>query len=62
MISPLTRYMAPEVISDGVARGEKEYDVKADIYSMGIILNELLTGVTPYIEYPDETPWQVSKS
>ncbi|GJD11090.1 Serine/threonine-protein kinase STY46 [Galdieria sulphuraria] len=55
-------YMAPEVISDGYVENEKQYDMKADIYSMGIILNELLTGVTPYIEYPDATPWQIANT
>jgi serine/threonine protein kinase len=36
------RFMAPEVI-----RGE-HYDVRADIYSYGILFNELLTGMMPY--------------
>ncbi|KAK4529642.1 hypothetical protein CCYA_CCYA02G0499 [Cyanidiococcus yangmingshanensis] len=36
------RFMAPEVI-----RGE-HYDARADIYSYGILFNELLTGTMPY--------------
>jgi serine/threonine protein kinase len=36
------RFMAPEVI-----RGER-YDGRADIYSYGILFNELLTGIMPY--------------
>ncbi|GJQ15478.1 hypothetical protein GpartN1_g7269.t1 [Galdieria partita] len=55
-------YMAPEVISDGYVENEKQYDMKADIYSMGIILNELLTGVMPYAEYLEETPWQIANT
>nr|GEW56721.1 serine/threonine-protein kinase STY17-like [Tanacetum cinerariifolium] len=37
-------YMAPEVIRS------EPYDEKCDVYSFGIILNELLTGHYPYIE------------
>ncbi|KAI3705797.1 hypothetical protein L1987_76039 [Smallanthus sonchifolius] len=37
-------YMAPEVIRS------EPYDEKCDVYSFGIILNELLTGEYPYIE------------
>lgn len=37
-------YMAPEVIRS------QPYDEKCDVYSFGIILNELLTGQYPYIE------------
>nr|KYP43102.1 Putative serine/threonine-protein kinase/receptor R826 family [Cajanus cajan] len=37
-------YMAPEVICC------EPYDEKCDVYSFGIILNELLTGNYPYIE------------
>ncbi|XP_024958988.1 serine/threonine-protein kinase STY17-like [Cynara cardunculus var. scolymus] len=37
-------YMAPEVIRS------EPYDEKCDVYSFGIILNELLTGQYPYIE------------
>jgi len=36
--------MAPEVIRC------EPYDEKCDVYSFGIILNELLTGNYPYIE------------
>ncbi|KAL2489598.1 serine/threonine-protein kinase STY46-like [Forsythia ovata] len=37
-------YMAPEVIRF------EPYDEKCDVYSFGIILNELMTGEHPYIE------------
>ncbi|CAM0135887.1 hypothetical protein VKS41_001675 [Umbelopsis sp. WA50703] len=39
-------WMAPEVI-----KGE-EYDTSADIWSLGALLYELLTGSPPYSEYP----------
>ncbi|XP_027085005.2 serine/threonine-protein kinase STY17-like [Coffea arabica] len=37
-------YMAPEVVRCG------PYDEKSDVYSYGVILNELITGEHPYIE------------
>ncbi|XP_073120434.1 serine/threonine-protein kinase STY17-like [Henckelia pumila] len=37
-------YMAPEVISCGA------YDEKCDVYSFGVILNELVSGEYPYID------------
>ncbi|KAK4853065.1 hypothetical protein QYF36_003217 [Acer negundo] len=37
-------YMAPEVIRS------EPYNEKCDVYSFGIILNELITGDHPYIE------------
>ena len=39
-------YIAPEVLQ------LKEYGVAADVYSFGILLNEMLSGVVPY----DDTP------
>ena len=39
------KYAAPEVLQN------KKYSVQSDIYSMGIILYELVTGRTPF-EYP----------
>ncbi|CAM6106557.1 unnamed protein product [Calypogeia fissa] len=38
------RWMAPELISN------KHFSVKADVYSFGIILWEIVTGLTPYEE------------
>ena len=38
------RYMAPEVFR------HEPYDAKADVYSFGVLLNELLTGEEPYDE------------
>ena len=37
-------YMAPEVIRC------EPYDEKCDVYSFGVMLNELLTGHYPYVE------------
>jgi serine/threonine-protein kinase TNNI3K len=39
--------MAPEVIRC------EPYNEKCDVYSFGVILNELLTGKHPYIEIED---------
>lgn len=44
--------MAPEVIRC------EPYTEKSDIYSFGIILNELITGKYPYIEI-DYSPFKV---
>ncbi|KAK3436050.1 hypothetical protein EUGRSUZ_C00708 [Eucalyptus grandis] len=46
-------YMAPEVIQC------EPYDEKCDVYSFGIILNELITGEHPYIE-TDFGPAQIA--
>lgn len=45
------RWMAPEIIE------HKAYDQKADVYSFGIVLWELLTGSVPY---QDRTPLQAA--
>ncbi|XP_024401687.1 serine/threonine/tyrosine-protein kinase HT1 [Physcomitrium patens] len=45
------RWMAPEMIS------HKHYSKKVDVYSFGIVLWELVTGLVPY---PDMTPVQVA--
>lgn len=44
--------MAPEVIRS------EPYSEKCDVYSFSIILNELITGQYPYIEY-DYGPTEV---
>ncbi|XP_031739687.1 serine/threonine-protein kinase STY17 isoform X2 [Cucumis sativus] len=46
-------YMAPEVIRC------EPYTEKSDIYSFGIILNELITGKYPYIEI-DYSPFKIA--
>lgn len=46
--------MAPEVIKC------EPYDEKCDVYSFGIILNEIMTGEYPYIE-TDNTPTKVNQ-
>lgn len=48
-------YMAPEVIRC------EPYNEKCDVYSFGVILNELLTGNYPYIE-TEYGPTKVSSS
>ena len=45
------RWMAPEIIE------HKAYDQKADVYSFGIVIWELLTGNVPY---QDRTPLQAA--
>lgn len=45
------RWMAPEIIE------HKPYDKKADVFSFGIVLWELLTGKVPYA---DMTPLQAA--
>ena len=44
-------YMSPEQIDGG------EIDARSDIYSLGIIIYEMLTGKTPF---SGETPWSVA--
>lgn len=46
--------MAPEVIKC------EPYDEKCDVYSFGIILNEIITGEYPYIE-TDYSPTKVNQ-
>jgi len=45
----LMPYMAPEVL-----KGEK-YTQKSDIYSLGMVMHELITGLPPYIEQAHDT-------
>jgi serine/threonine protein kinase len=37
--------MAPEIIQD------KKYDYKVDIWSLGTLLFQILTGTTPFFSY-----------
>lgn len=46
-------YMAPEVIRC------EPYNEKCDVYSFGVILNELVTGDHPFIERSDYGPPKV---
>ena len=46
------RYIAPERLSGG------DYDGRADVYSLGVILYELAVGVSP-LGAPGRTPWEV---
>jgi serine/threonine protein kinase len=48
-------YMAPEVLL------ENKYSEKADVYSFGIVLAELFTGLKPYAK-EDKTPIQLMNS
>ncbi len=41
-------HCTPEYSSPEQARGEKDIDVRADLYSLGITLYEMLTGTIPY--------------
>ncbi|MGC4088797.1 MAG: protein kinase [Polyangiaceae bacterium] len=52
MGSPL--YMAPEQLRDS-----KDVDARADVWSLGVVLYELLSGSTPYYS---ETPWDLIAS
>ena len=41
-------YIAPEVISNKLLKEKKHYSQKVDIWGLGIILYELITGKTPF--------------
>ncbi len=45
---------SPAYISPEQAKGDKEIDYRSDIYSFGIVLFEILAGLTPFSA---DTPW-----
>jgi len=45
--SPL--YMSPDVVERYDAKTDKKYNTSADLWSLGVITYELLTGTTPFI-------------
>lgn len=50
-------YMSPEQLSDS-----SSVDMRADVYSLGIVLYEMLTGCKSLAERPDRAiPWKVSR-
>ena len=47
-------YMAPEIMK------RQEFDFSADVYSFGIVLYELFTGLTPFAQYNDQASFYVA--
>lgn len=58
-------YMAPEHINlvFGFAAGDSHVDCRSEVFSLGVILYELLTGQLPFGRPdPDESPWAAASA
>src|SRR2546425_424936 len=53
-------YMAPEHL-DALEGGMEPVDARCDIFSLGVILFELLAGRRPYQKLPPGRPWDLSE-